>query len=177
MGWGELRRWGGDAVRIAPLAGGVANDVWSVRVNGQLAVARLGQRSDADLAWETELMLHLNRSGMTVPAPIPTTDGALFTQGLVVMTYIEGAPPRTEGDWQRVADTLRRLHRLTAGWSQRPGWVCSTDLLEVETGTRIDLSAMRGAVPPGRGWSAGPSRSFMEIPIRVISASLQTGLP
>jgi aminoglycoside phosphotransferase (APT) family kinase protein len=34
------------------------------------------------------------------------------------------------------------LHRLTNGWPQRPGWRSSTDLLAVETGTRIDLTAM-----------------------------------
>jgi hypothetical protein len=38
-----------------------------------------------------------------------------------VMTYVEGGPPETEADWRRVADTLRRLHRLLQGWPQRPG--------------------------------------------------------
>jgi Ser/Thr protein kinase RdoA (MazF antagonist) len=79
-----------------------------------------------------------------VPVPIPTTDGRQFAGGLVVMTYVEGRPPTTEADWRRVADTLRRLHRLTRGWPQRPGWRSSTDLLHAETGTRIDL----GAMPP-----------------------------
>ena len=45
--------------------------MWSVRVNGRLAVGRLGARSDADLAWETELLQHLDREGLTVPVPIP----------------------------------------------------------------------------------------------------------
>jgi len=53
MGWDALDRWGSDAVRVEPLTGGIANQVWSVRVNGQPAVGRLGTRSDADLAWET----------------------------------------------------------------------------------------------------------------------------
>ena len=70
-----LEQWGDDVARVEPLAGGVANDVWSVRVNGHLAVGRLGARSDADLAWETELLQHLDREGLTVPVPIPTTDG------------------------------------------------------------------------------------------------------
>jgi Ser/Thr protein kinase RdoA (MazF antagonist) len=118
--------------------------VWSVRVNGHLAVGRLGQRSDADLAWETDLLRHLHRAGMPVPAPIPTTDGRHFVDGLVVMTYVEGGPPETEADWSRVAGTLRQLHRLTQGWPQRPGWRSSTDLLHAETGTRVNL----GAMPP-----------------------------
>jgi Ser/Thr protein kinase RdoA (MazF antagonist) len=86
--------------------------VWSVRVNGQLAVDRLGRRDDADLGWETELLRHLDREGMTVPVPIPTTDGRNFADGLVVMTY------------------------------QRPGRRSSADLLHAETGTKIDLGAM-----------------------------------
>jgi Ser/Thr protein kinase RdoA (MazF antagonist) len=144
VGWEALGQWGEDVARIEPLAGGVANDVWSVRVNGQLAVGRLGARSDADLGWETGLLRYLDREGLTVPVPIPTTDGRLFAGGLVVMTYLEGGPPETKADWRRVAGTLRQLHRLTQGWPQRPGWRSSTDLLLAETGTKIDL----GAMPP-----------------------------
>ena len=144
MGWEALEQWGDDVARVELLVGGVANQVWSVRVNGQLAVGRLGARSDADLAWETDLLRHLDREGLTVPVPISTTDGRLFADGLVVMTYVVGGRPETEADWRRVADTLRQLHRLTQGWPQRPGWRSSTDLLHAETGTKIDL----GAMPP-----------------------------
>lgn len=142
MGWEALRQWGDPVTRIEPLAGGVANDAWSVRVGGRLAVGRLGARSDADLAWETELLQHLDREGLIVPVPIPTTDGRLFADGLVVMTYVEGEPPESEADWHRVADALRKLHRLTREWPQRPGWRSSTDLLHTENGTRIDLGSM-----------------------------------
>lgn len=144
VGWEALKEWGDGAARIERIAGGVANDVWTVRVNGNLAVGRLGARSDADLAWETELLVHLAREGMAVPVPIPATDGRLFADGLVVMTYVDGKPPETEDDWRRVAETLRQLHRSTRGWQQRPGWRSSTDLLYAETGTRVDL----GAMPP-----------------------------
>jgi Ser/Thr protein kinase RdoA (MazF antagonist) len=142
MSWESLSQWGHDAARIEPLSGGVANEVWSVRVHGQPGVGRLGSRSDADLAWETELLHHLDREGLAVPLPIPTIDGRSFVDGLMVMTYVEGGPPQTKSDWHRVADSLRLLHRLTQGWPQRPGWRSSTDLLQEETGTRIDLSAM-----------------------------------
>ena len=83
VGWEALEQWGDNVARIEPLAGGVANDVWGVRVNGHLAVGRLGARSDADLAWETELLQHLDREGLAVPLPIPTADGRLFAEGLV----------------------------------------------------------------------------------------------
>jgi Ser/Thr protein kinase RdoA (MazF antagonist) len=153
--WKTLKQWGKDVTRIERLAGGVANNVWSVRVNGDLAVARLGSRSDADLAWETELLQYLVREGLTVPLPIPTTHGRLFAEGLVVMTYVEGGPPESQADWRRVADTLRQLHRLTQGWPQRPGWRSSTDLLHANTGTRIDLRAMppEGVVRCRAAWA------------------------
>jgi Ser/Thr protein kinase RdoA (MazF antagonist) len=144
MGWETLKQWGDDVARVEPLTGGVANDVWSVRVDGRLAVARLGDRSDADLAWETGLLVNLDRAGLTVPVPIPTTCGRLFAGGLVVMRYVEGGPPETPDDWRRVAATLRELHRLTRGHPQRPGWRSSADLLHADSGTRVDL----GAMPP-----------------------------
>ncbi|MBI4932536.1 MAG: phosphotransferase [Actinobacteria bacterium] len=143
MGWDALGQWGDDTTRIEPLtAGAGANELWSVRVRGALAVARLGRRSDDDLAWETSLLHHLDRHGLSVPMPIPTTDGRLFAGGLMVMTYVEGGSPETEADWRRVADTLRQVHRATTGWPQRPGWRSSTDLLHESTGTRVDLGAM-----------------------------------
>jgi hypothetical protein len=159
VGWEALGRWGEDAARIEPIAGGVANDVWGVRVNGLLAVGRLGARSDSDLAWETELLQYLHRNGLTVPVPIPTKDGRLFAEGLVVMTYMEGGPPETEADWRRVAGTLRQLHRLTRGWPQRPGWRSSTDLLGTprlgrrSTSARCRLRALLDAEQRGRGSS------------------------
>ena len=120
VGWEALEQWGDGAARIESLAGGVANDVWNVRVGGQLAVGRLGARSDADLAWETRLLQHLDREGLTVPVPIPTADGRLFADGLVVMTYVEGGPPETQADWRRVADTLRQPS-ADAGLAAAPG--------------------------------------------------------
>jgi Ser/Thr protein kinase RdoA (MazF antagonist) len=77
-----------------------------------------------------------------VPIPIPTMDGRLFADGLMLMTYMEGGPPKTESDWVRVAEALHKLHQVTRGWPQRPGWRASTDLLHVHTGTRIDLTVM-----------------------------------
>ena len=142
MSWESLKEWGNGVARIEPFSGGVANDVWSVRIDGKLAVGRLGKRSDADLDWEMRLLTFLDQNGFAVPVPIPTVDGRLFTNGLVVMSYVEGEPPETEADWQRVAQTLRRLHQLTQDWPQRPGWRSSLDLLHETSGTKVDLDAM-----------------------------------
>jgi Ser/Thr protein kinase RdoA (MazF antagonist) len=142
LSWELLSAWGADARRIERLSGGVANDVWSVLINGDRAVARLGRRSDADLAWETGLMLHLDAHGFCVPVPIPTLDGRLFAGGLTVMRYLEGEAPESEADWRRVADVLHQLHRVTRDWPQRPGWRSSLDLLGETRGTRVDLDRM-----------------------------------
>ena len=156
MGGEALEQWGDDVTRLEPLTGGGVNQVWSVRVNGQLAVARLGSRSDADLAWETDLLRHLDRQGLRVPVPLATTSGRLFADGLVVMTYVEGEPPETEADWRRVAGMLRQLHRLTQGWPQRPGWrsfpICFTQRLGRRSiSARCRLRVLRDAEQRGRG--------------------------
>jgi Ser/Thr protein kinase RdoA (MazF antagonist) len=140
--WNALNQWGKNVTRLQPLMGGVANDVWSVRIDGKLTVARLGKRNDADLGWETKLLQYLNQQGLVVPIPIPTTDGRLFVDGLVVMKYLEGEMPKTKADWQLVAKTLSQIHQLTKDWPQRPGWRSSIDLLHTDAGTKIDLTAM-----------------------------------
>src|SRR4029079_16698550 len=112
VGWEALDRWGDDVARSEPLSAVGVNEVWSVRVIGQLAVGRLGRRSDrrsdADLVWEMELLRYLNREVRSVSVRIPTADGGDFVDGLVVMSYVEGQPPETEADWRRVADTFRQ---------------------------------------------------------------------
>jgi Ser/Thr protein kinase RdoA (MazF antagonist) len=142
VGWEALDHWGPDVERVERLTGGAANEVWRVRLGDRMAVARLGRRRDDDLAWETNLLRHLDAHGLAVPLPIPTRQGRDFADGLVVMTVVEGRPPQTEHDWSRVAEVLQELHRLTAGWPQRPGWRSSTDLLHADTGTKVDLTAM-----------------------------------
>lgn len=143
--WKMLGEWGKNVTRIKSLKrgeGGVVNDVWSVRIDGKLAVARLGNRSDADLDWEAKLLQFLDQQGFSVPTPIPTTDGRLFVDGMVLMKYLEGEMPETKEDWQNVAKTLKDIHKLTKNWPQRPGWRSSIDLLHAETGTKIDLTKM-----------------------------------
>lgn len=161
MGWELLEHWGDDVVMGEPLAGGVANDVRLLSVDGCRAVGRLGTRSDADLAWETDLLGHLDRHGFAVPVPIPTKHGRLFVDGLVVMTFLEGEPPASTDDWYRVAAELRRLHRTTEGWPQRPGWRSSADLLHEVTGTKVDLGAMpaEGVVRCRNAWRRLAGRS------------------
>jgi hypothetical protein len=104
-----------------------------------------------------------------VPVPIPTTDGRLFADGVVVMSYVEGGPPETEADWRRVADTLRPLHRLTqAGRSVPAGdrrpTSCTPRPGRRSTLGRCRLRALPDAEQRGRGSSGVGRASSMATP-------------
>ena len=45
-------------------------------------------------------------------------------------------------DWRTIAAELRRLHQVTAGWPQRPGFASTGDLLTANHGGDVDLTAM-----------------------------------
>ncbi len=129
--------------------GGVANNVWSVRVMGALAVGRLGAGSDADLAWETGLLQHLDRAGLAVPMPIPTTAGRLFADesgggNLCGGRAARGRQP-TGVAWPA---HLRRLHRVTQDWRAAPWAGDRRPTSYAATRTRIDLAAMPPRASP-----------------------------
>ena len=172
MGWESLAAWGPRVERGERLTGGAANDVWTVRLGDRLAVGRLGRRSDDDLAWETDLLVHLDAAGLTVPTPIPTPDGRGFVDGLTITPWVDGGSPRSDTDWRRVADTLREVHRVTEGWPQRPGWRSSHDLLTVDTGTKVDLTAMpaEGVVRCRAAWAR-----LEGVPHHVVHGDLNPG--
>ncbi len=154
MGWDALQLWDSDAKRVKRFTNGVANEVWSVTIRGQKAVARLGTRSNEDLQWETDLLIFLAQKGICVPKPLPTLDGRHFADGLVVMEHLDGIAPKSETDWKRVAKAIQRVHNLTKGWPQRPGWKSSIDLIHLNTGTKVDLTAMpaEGAAKCRNAW-------------------------
>jgi Phosphotransferase enzyme family len=143
-----LAPWGGDAAVLERLGGGYRNRVWAVRVGGRRAVARDSgaARSGPALDWELELLGDLAAAGFRVPEPVPTTNGRPRVGGLVVTTWLDGDPPAGEGDWRLVADELARLHRVTAGRAQRPGFASTRDLLVGERGGDVDLGRMPAEV-------------------------------
>ena len=85
-----LEQWGDDVARVEPLAGGVANDVWRVRTTGTSRLVVSVPGATLISRGRPRLLQHLDREGLTVPVPIPTTDGRLFADGLVVLTTVEG---------------------------------------------------------------------------------------
>jgi len=135
-----LKAWGPLEV-IGVLGGGNRNTVLEARLDVQRVVVRRSRRPSASLAWEADLLEHLARNGLRVPAVVPAHGGRRHIDGVMVQTWLDGAPPET-ADWPAVAAYLRRLHEITATWPQRPGSASTRDLLTTDRGGDVDLSAM-----------------------------------
>ena len=150
----NLSPWGPVTV-AGHLGGGHRNEVLELRRGGEPLVARQSSRSDAALGWELELLDFLAGHGFRVPAVVPAADGRRQVDGVVVQRWLAGRPPGAE-DWPAVAAELRRLHAVTAGWSQRPGFRSCRDLLTASRGGDVDLEAMPAAAVAAcrRAWGA-----------------------
>jgi Ser/Thr protein kinase RdoA (MazF antagonist) len=135
-----LDAWG-EVTVVGPLGGGNRNPILELRLDGRRVVARESRRSAASLDWELDLLDHLAGRGVRVPAAVRTRDGRRHVAGVVVQTWLDGDPPGP-ADWPRVAAALRRVHRLTGDWPQRPDAAATRELLTAERGGDVDLSRM-----------------------------------
>ncbi len=140
----DLAPWSPDTTVEGRLGAGVRGAVYRVRVSGEPAVARRSSRAPASLDWELDLVEFLGANQFVVPSVVRTAAGARHAGGVVVTRWIDGRPPASEDDWRAVADELRRLHRLTAGWPARPGFRSARELLTEWRGGDVDL----GRMPP-----------------------------
>jgi Ser/Thr protein kinase RdoA (MazF antagonist) len=135
-----MEPWGGVTV-VGRLGGGHRNEVLELRRRGERLVGRVTRRSPASLEWELDLMRFLAEHGFTVPSVIPADDGRSHVDGVVVQRWLPGRAP-TSYDWPAVAAELGRLHAVTAGYPQRPGFRSTADLLTEDRGGDIDLTTM-----------------------------------
>jgi aminoglycoside phosphotransferase len=136
----DLSPWGSPPLG-ARLGGGHRNEVY--RAGDR--VARRSRRSPASLEWELDLLDHLSRNDFTVPAVVPARDGRRHVDGVVVQEWLPGREP-ADGDWPLVADELRRLHALMAGWPPRPDFPGTRELLTRDQGGDVDLTRMPASV-------------------------------
>lgn len=137
----SLAPWG-DAVVGQRLGGGNRNDVWSARVHGRRCVARRTSRSVEALDWELSLLSFLEAEDLKVPAFVPTVDGRRHANGIAVFEWVDGSAPAAASEWTRVARYLQRLHELTLGWPQRPGFLSASELIHAHRGGDVDLAEM-----------------------------------
>ena len=125
----------GALVDMAPIAAGIENTNYFVTTERGRFVLTLYERLPADeLPFYLNLMAHLARAGVEVPAPAPDRTGALFSHlngrpaGLV--TRIDGAPVEipTAHACAAVGDALARLHIASQHYRARltnrrgPAW-------------------------------------------------------
>lgn len=115
----------GTLVDLSPIAAGIENTNYFVATERGRYVLTLYERLPADeLPFYLNLMAHLARAGVEVPAPAPDRTGALFSRlngrpaGLV--RRIDGAPVDhpTRDHCASVGNALARLH--VASQSYRP---------------------------------------------------------
>ena len=125
----------GALVDLVPIAAGIENTNYFVTTEGGRYVLTLYERLPSDeLPFYLNLMAHLARCGVRVPAPAPDRTGALFSHlngraaGLV--SRIDGAPIErpSEADCAAVGAALARLHRASQDYRARltnrrgPAW-------------------------------------------------------
>jgi homoserine kinase type II len=125
----------GTLVDLAPIAAGIENTNYFVTTEGGRYVLTLYERLPSDeLPFYLNLMAHLARCGVRVPAPAPDRTGALFSHlngrpaGLV--SRIDGAAIEqpSEAHCAAVGDALARLHRASQDYRARltnrrgPAW-------------------------------------------------------
>jgi Ser/Thr protein kinase RdoA (MazF antagonist) len=137
---GVLDAWG-EVTVVGPLGGGNRNSVLELLLDGRRVVARESRRPAASLDWELDLLDHLSGHGVRVPAAVRARDGRRHVAGVVVQTWLDGDPPGPR-DWLQVAAALRRVHEVTQGRPQRPGFASTRDLLTAERGGDVDLTLM-----------------------------------
>jgi homoserine kinase type II len=125
----------GSLVEHAPIAAGIENTNYFVTTERGRYVLTLYERLPSDeLPFYLNLMAHLARAGVHVPAPVADRTGALFSHlngrpaGLV--TRIEGAPIEapSDADCAAVGAALAQLHRASQTYRARltnrrgPAW-------------------------------------------------------
>jgi len=125
----------GALVDFTPIVAGIENTNYFVTTERGRYVLTLYERLPPDeLPFYLNLMAHLARAGVQVPAPLPDRTGALFSHlngrpaGLV--SRIEGAPIEAPSITECAAagEALARLHRASLGYRARltnrrgPAW-------------------------------------------------------
>lgn len=132
--WGPL-----EVVRAIP--GGSRREAVLVEREGRRLVAKTTRRSEAALAWLTDVHSEAQHAGIVVPAFLPSQGGHLVESGITLESWIDGRPADAHG-MARLRGKLRAFHDATRALPQRPGFTSTTALIDAAVGGDVDLTAM-----------------------------------
>lgn len=155
----ELSAWPGLELQ-GLLSEGPRQRLWRARQSGRPLVIHQSQRDGAALDWELHLRVRIGTEGVLSPTIQPTARRHLREGRVYVEEFVEGAAPRTRRDATEALSTVDRLHQLTVGHHQRPGFLSTRALLEADCGGDVDLTDVPQEIRSvlRRGWSLLPAR-------------------
>ncbi len=155
----ELSAWPGLELH-GLLSEGPRQRLWKARRGVIPLVIHQSQRDGAALDWELQLRVQLGAEGVLSPTVQSTAQGQLREGRVYVEEFVEGSPPRTRRDAIEVFSSVRRLHQLTGGHLQRPGFLSTRALLEADCGGDVDLADIPQEIRwlLRRTWSLLPAR-------------------
>lgn len=163
-----LDAWGMNAADIT-LVAQRENIVYRVRHNGAQYALRLHrpgyqsvQMIDSELAW----MRHLGSQGLTVPAPLPSNNGALLREvdgyHADVLSWLGGRPigatgtpldlPDRNGTFRKIGQLMARVHQISDDWDAPAGFARK----------RWDIDGLLGEAPLWDRFWENPGLSDME---------------
>lgn len=154
----ELSVWPGLEL-FELLSEGPRQRLWRARLNGVPMVVHQSRRDGPALDWELQLRVRLAAEGVLSPSVQPTATGHLREGQVYVEEFVEGSPPRTRGQAREVFSAVSRLHQLTGGHLQRPGFLSTRALLEAGCGGDVDLTEVPQEIRwlLRRAWSLLPA--------------------
>lgn len=137
-----IESWGIDA-GLRPLAGGHRNlaFVTACTGSGRQLVFKSTRRSEAALEWLSEVQKIAEGVGFVVPKLIASQDGKLVESGWTCEPYVDGNLLSAD-ELPSIRPQIVAFHAATKGIAQRPGFLSSQDLIELEHGGDVDLRTM-----------------------------------
>jgi Ser/Thr protein kinase RdoA (MazF antagonist) len=138
-----LEAW--DAVVLGPMTGGARSRLWRVEIGSRLFVARRATEGEPSLRWLARLQGVAEREGVRLAAMVPSRYGTLTVAGWTVEPWLDGVQG-TVADLFEIRRALRRLHRATRRWPERPGPVMRLPAGLERRIPRQDQAAERAAV-------------------------------
>jgi len=139
-----LGAWG-DCRVISTLHGGNRNTVLLVERRGVRLVAKTSRRGTEAINWLVPVQEKAKKAGFEVPSFLPSDSGSLLVGGVTLETWIDGVHP-SRADLSAWGRRIESFHALTRSWPQRPGSRSTLELVNLDVGGDVDLTAMPPAL-------------------------------